>query len=100
MDFCHALASQGVAFSFSLSVGSDFSSSLDAREKKQTTPAVAAEVLLKRKSDKEKHGRGGILRGALLYQIRSFLNIVQKGGEGGEGDQTHVKKICCKFCMI
>ena len=25
-----------------------------------------------------------------------FFNIVQKGG----GDQTHVQKICCKFCMI
>ena len=25
-----------------------------------------------------------------------FLNIVQKGG----GGQTHVQKICCKFCMI
>ena len=29
-----------------------------------------------------------VLRGALRYQIRSFLNIVQKRG----GDQTHVQK--------
>ena len=77
MDFCHALASQGVAFSFSLSVGSDFSSSLDAREKKQTTPAVAAEVLLKRKSDKEKHGRGGILTApaqSFTFDCKANLN--------------------------
>ena len=25
-----------------------------------------------------------------------FFNIVQKGG----GDQTHVQKFCCKFCII
>ena len=33
MDFCHALASQGQAFSFSLAVGLNFSFSLDTRSK-------------------------------------------------------------------
>ena len=50
MDFCHALASQGMAFSFSLSVGSDFSFSLDAREKKQATPVLTAEIKKKKLS--------------------------------------------------
>ena len=45
MDFCHALASQGMAFSFSLSVGSDFSFSLDAREKKQATAEIKKKKL-------------------------------------------------------
>ena len=49
MDFCHALASQGMAFSFSLSVGSDFSFSLDAR-KKEATPVLTAEVMKKKLS--------------------------------------------------
>ena len=31
-DFCKALASQGMAFSFSLTLGSNFSFSLDTRE--------------------------------------------------------------------
>ena len=48
MDFCHALASQGIAFS--LSVGSDFSFSLDARDKKKATPVLTAEVTKKKLS--------------------------------------------------
>ena len=50
MDFCHALASQGMAFSFSLSVGNDFSFSLDARDKKEATPVLTAEVTKKKLS--------------------------------------------------
>ena len=50
MDFCHALASQGMAFSFSLSVGSDFSFSLDARDKKEAIPVLTAEVTKKKLS--------------------------------------------------
>ena len=33
LDFCQALSSQGVAFNFSLSIGSTFSFSLDTRGK-------------------------------------------------------------------
>ena len=33
MDFCHALANQGQAFNFSLTIGPDFSFSLDTRRK-------------------------------------------------------------------
>ena len=50
MDFCHALASQGMAFSFSLSVGSDFSFSLDAREKKKAASVSTEEVRKKKLS--------------------------------------------------
>ena len=50
MDFCHALASQGMAFSFSLSVGSGFSFSLDAREKKKATSVATEEVKKKKLS--------------------------------------------------
>ena len=35
------------------------------------------------------------LRGAILRQIRSCFEHCSKGG-----GQTHVQKICCKFCMI
>ena len=43
MDFCHALTSQGLAFSFSLSLVSNFSFSLDTRKmaldtENETTP--------------------------------------------------------------
>ena len=37
------------------------------------------------------------IRGANLRQIRIFFEHCSKGGGGG---QTHVQKICCKFCMI
>ena len=50
MDFCHALASQGMAFSFSLSVGRDFSFSLDARDKKKATPVLTEQVIKKKLS--------------------------------------------------
>ena len=39
MDFCHALASQGKKFKFSLSIGSTFTFSLDAKEGRDTLPA-------------------------------------------------------------
>ena len=38
MDFCHALTSQGLAFSFSLSLVSNFSFSLDTRKMALDTP--------------------------------------------------------------
>ena len=39
MDFCHALASQGKSFKFSITIGSTFTFSLDTREGKDTLPA-------------------------------------------------------------
>ena len=39
LDFCQALTSQGVAFNFSLAIGSTFSFSLDSREGKETMSA-------------------------------------------------------------
>ena len=40
LDFCQALSSQGVAFNFSLSVGSTFSFSLDTRGKAPLSPGT------------------------------------------------------------
>ena len=37
------------------------------------------------------------VRGAPPDQIRSFFEHLLKGGGRG---QTHVQKICCKFCII
>ena len=37
-----------------------------------------------------------LIRGGLFRQIRIFFEHCSKGG----GSQTHVNKICCKFCMI
>ena len=39
MDFCHALASQGKDFRFSLTIGPTFTFSLDTKEGKKTMPA-------------------------------------------------------------
>ena len=39
MDFCQALANQGQAFNFSLTIGPDFSFSLDTR-RKSTSPGI------------------------------------------------------------
>ena len=38
LDFCQALASQGKAFKFSVTIGSTFTFSLDTREGKETLP--------------------------------------------------------------
>ena len=38
LDLCHALAGQGKAFRFSLTIGSTFTFSLDSREGKETPP--------------------------------------------------------------
>ena len=38
MDFCHALASQGKEFKFSITIGATFTFSLDTREDKETLP--------------------------------------------------------------
>ena len=40
LDFCQALSSQGVAFNFSLSIGSTFSFSLDTRGKTPLSPGT------------------------------------------------------------
>ena len=40
LDFCQALSSQGVAFNFSLSLGSTFSFSLDTRVKASVSPGT------------------------------------------------------------
>ena len=40
LDFCQALSSQGVAFNFSLSIGSTFSFSLDTRGKASLSPGT------------------------------------------------------------
>ena len=39
LDLCHALAGQGKAFKFSLTIGSTFTFSLDSREGKETPPS-------------------------------------------------------------
>ena len=38
LDLCHALAGQGKAFKFSLTIGSTFTFSLESREGKETPP--------------------------------------------------------------
>ena len=95
MDFCHALASQGMAFSFSLSVGSGFSFSLDAREKKKATSVATEEVkkkklspskvrrnakrrqeFLKRKSETSDKGNLGTTQWVALQQWEEFLALL------------------------
>ena len=44
MDFCQALASQGIPFHFSLNMGPDFTFSLDTRGKAEAVPVVKKKV--------------------------------------------------------
>ena len=64
MAFCQALASQGQAFSFSLSIGQDFSFSLDSRSKatkypetkKKASPSTLRRNAKRREEFKKKQG--------------------------------------------
>ena len=38
----------------------------------------------------------GWIREAIVREVQLFFNIVQTG----DGGQTHVQKLCCKFCII
>ena len=52
LDFCQTLASQGQAFTFSLSIGSTFNFSMSTGT--QDTPAPAAETVKNKKSPSKK----------------------------------------------
>ena len=88
MDFCHALASQGKAFSFTLSVGSDFSFSLDARDKKQAAPVLTAEVKKKKLSPSQVR-RNARRRQEFLKRKSETL------GKGNLGSPAAVEGIPC-----
>ena len=88
MDFCHALASQGMAFSFSLSVGSDFSFSLDAREKKKAT-SVATEEVKKKKLSPSKVRRNAKRRQEFLKRKS------ETSDKGNLGSPAAVRGIPC-----
>ena len=87
MDFCHALASQGLAFSFTLSVGPDFSFSLDARERKQAAKVLTAEV-------KKKLSPSQVRRNARRRQ--EFLK--RKAETNGKEQVVEAKTLKCDQC--
>ena len=87
MDFCNALASQGLAFSFTLSVGPDFSFSLDARERKQAAKVLTAEV-------KKKLSPSQVRRNARRRQ--EFLK--RKAETDGKEQVVEAKTLKCDQC--
>ena len=87
MDFCNALASQGLAFSFTLSVGPDFSFSLDARERKQAAKVLTAEV-------KKKLSPSQVRRNARRRQ--EFLK--RKAETNGKEQVVEAKTLKCDQC--
>ena len=87
MDFCNALASQGLAFSFTLSVGPDFSFSLDARERKQAAKVLTAEV-------KKKLSPSQVRRNARRRQ--EFLK--RKAETTGKEQVVEAKTLKCDQC--
>ena len=87
MEFCNALASQGLAFSFTLSVGPDFSFSLDARERKQAAKVLTAEV-------KKKLSPSQVRRNARRRQ--EFLK--RKAETNGKEQVVEAKTLKCDQC--
>ena len=87
MDFCNALASQGLAFSFTLSVGPDFSFSLDARERNQAANVLTAEV-------KKKLSPSQVRRNARRRQ--EFLK--RKAETNGKEQVVEAKTLKCDQC--
>ena len=87
MDFCNALASQSLAFSFTLSVGPDFSFSLDARERKQAAKVLTAEV-------KKKLSPSQVRRNARRRQ--EFLK--RKAETNGKEQVVEAKTLKCDQC--
>ena len=87
MDFCNALASKGLAFSFTLSVGPDFSFSLDARERKQAAKVLTAEV-------KKKLSPSQVRRNARRRQ--EFLK--RKAETNGKEQVVEAKTLKCDQC--
>ena len=70
MDFCQALASQGLPFHFSLNIGPDFTFSLDTRGK------AGATFVAKKKASPSTQRRNARRREEFLLKKRQALSSV------------------------
>ena len=87
MDFCQALASQGLPFHFSLNMGPDFTFSLDTRGKAKAVPVVKKKVS---PSTKRRNARR---REEFLLKKRQRLSTVDASVE-----KATVPQFSCDQC--
>ena len=87
MDFCQALASQGLPFHFSLNMGPDFTFSLDTRGKAKAVPVVKKKVS---PSTKRRNARR---REEFLLKKRQSLSTVDPPVE-----KATVPQFSCDHC--
>ena len=87
MDFCQALASQGLPFHFSLNMGPDFTFSLDTRGKAEAVPVV------KKKVSPSTQRRNARRREEFLLKKRQSLSTVDPPVE-----KATVPQFSCDQC--
>ena len=101
LDFCQALSSQGVAFNFSVSIGSTFSFSLDTRgkaplspgTKKKSSPSTLRRNARRRKEflEKKQHPAAVIPREEAVGE-KAFLCDQSNSNFKSENGLIHVGK--------
>ena len=90
MAFCQALASQGQVFNFSLSIGPDFTFSLDTKEGKKTMPrSKKSPSALKRNAKR---------RQVFLMKKSQYEAASSTGLESNQKPVTQLEAFQCDHC--
>ena len=92
LDFCQALSSQGVAFNFSLSIGSTFSFSLDTRSKAPLSPGT------KKKSSPSTLRRNARRRKEFLEKKQNPAPVIPTEEAVGETEPEKENIFQCDQC--
>ena len=92
LDFCQALISQGVAFNFSLSIGSTFSFSLDTRGKASLSPGT------KKKSSPSTLRRNARRRKEFLEKKQNPAPVIPTEEAVGETEPEKENIFQCDQC--
>ena len=92
LDFCQALSSQGVAFNFSLSIGSTFSFSLDTRGKASLSPGT------KKKSSPSTLRRNARRRKEFLEKKQNPAPVIPTEEAVGETEPEKENIFQCDQC--
>ena len=91
MDFCHALASQGKDFRFSLTIGPTFTFSLDTKEGKKTMPARS-------KKSPSALKRNAKRRQVFLMKKSQYEAASSTGLESNQKPVTQLEAFQCDHC--
>merc|ERR1711934_1236660 len=91
MDFCHALASQGKDFRFSLTIGPTFTFSLDTKEGKKTMPARS-------KKSPSALKRNAMRRQVFLMKKSQYEAASSTGLESNQNPVTQLEAFQCDHC--